>query len=190
MKSLFLAFTAFLALSSCLLAQSSKTFWGEVTLGYGRSLGDYGKSYDVLHRDGDNMYMVSLKAKAGYYVTPQLSLGVGAGLGGYHNPRFNTLPVFAEVRYSVKPVPQLFSYLNVGTSLSALGAFGAFGSGAIMEAGAGYSIKLGKRTALNPAIGYNVLLYRQAFTEFLSDVVLYTEARHRHTIFLQLGFEF
>lgn len=136
MKKIFATSIILIIIQTGLLAQSSKTFWGEVTLAYGRSLGDYGKTYDVLHRDADNMYMASLKAKAGYYVTPQLSLGAGIGLSGYHSPNANTLPVFAEARYNVKPVPKLFSYLNVGTSLSALGASGAFANGAIIEAGA------------------------------------------------------
>jgi hypothetical protein len=59
-----------------------------------------------------------------------------------------------------------------------------------MEVCAGYSIKLGRRTALNPSVGYNMLLYKQEFVELFSQDVLYSETRHRHTLFLQIGFEF
>jgi hypothetical protein len=190
MKKLFTISITLVAMQASLSAQNSKTFWGEITLGYGRSFGDYGKSYDLSYNNVDNMYMASLTAKLGYYVLPQLSLGVGVGLSGYHNPNINTLPVFVEARYNVKPIPKLFSYLNVGTSLSGLGSAGAFNGGLITGAGAGYSIKLGKRTALNPSIGYNVLFYKQIFTELFSQEMLYSEGRRRHTIFLQLGFEF
>jgi hypothetical protein len=183
MKKLFVIFITLSATQISLSAQDRKTLWGEVTLGYGRSLGDYGKSYDM---PADNMYMASLNAKVGYYVMPQLSLGVGVGLSGYHNPIINTLPVFAEARYSVKRAPKLFAYLNAGASLGG----GAYSSGATIGAGAGYSIKLGRRIALNPSIGYNALLYKQVATALFSQEVLYSEARRRHTIFLQLGFEF
>ncbi|MDR0687796.1 MAG: hypothetical protein LBF55_03800 [Prevotellaceae bacterium] len=167
-------------------AQNSKTFWGEVTLGYGRSLGDYGKNYDILPGAANNMYTVSAKVKAGYYVLPQLSVGAGVGLSGYHNPIINTLPVFAEARYNVKRVPRLFSYLNAGASFGA----GAFSSGAIVGAGLGYSIKTGRRTALNVSVGYDALLYKQTAVYLFTDEVAYSEMRHRHTMFLQLGFEF
>jgi hypothetical protein len=132
------------------------------------------------------MYAVSVKVKAGYYVLPQLSLGVGVGLSGYHNPLINTLPVFAEVRYNVKRIPRLFSCLNAGASFGS----GAFSSGGIVGAGVGYSIKTGRRTALNISVGYDALLYKQIVVYLFTDEVAYSEMRHRHTMFLQLGFEF
>jgi hypothetical protein len=189
MKKKFAIFLALVMIQGGLLAQNRKTFWGEVALGYGQGLGDYGKSYDFANSSTTNMYAMSLTAKVGYYVLPQLSLGVGVGIAGYHNPTINTLPVVVEGRYNVKAVPRLFSYLNAGASLPSL-LSGAFSSGTTIGVGAGYSIKLGKRTALNPSVGYNVLLYRQEQVELFSQEVLYRETRHRHTIFLQLGFEF
>ncbi|MDR0711142.1 MAG: hypothetical protein LBF67_02185 [Prevotellaceae bacterium] len=189
MKKIFIVSIGLMITQIGFAAQNSKTFWGEVSLGYGRSIGDYGKNYDMLHSNADNMYMASLKAKAGYYVIPQLSLGVGVGLSGYHNPNVNTLPVFLEARYNVKFLSGLFSFLNAGTSLSALGV-GAFQSGGIIGAGAGYSIKTGRRTALNISVGYDALLYKQTAVYLFTDEVAYSEMRHRHTMFLQLGFEF
>jgi hypothetical protein len=156
-----------------------RSLWGSVEVGYGRSLE---KDYS-----GYNMYLASLRAKIGYYITPQFSLGVGIGLNGYHNYPINTVPVVLDIRYHpIKTLPRLYAYADIGasvidsyeTDLKTL-----FTPGFLSDMGLGYKIRLGKRTSLNPAVGYNL------FSGSLRHYD-YTEHITRHTIFLRLGFQF
>jgi hypothetical protein len=184
MKNLFIASIILLATQNCLLAQqvNSKKFWGEVALGYAWSLADNGKSYDLPHNNFyGNMYMANWRIKAGYYITPQFALGAGLGMNGYHNFNINTLPVFVDVRYHLKNIPQLFSYADVGIPIASSDPPLTFGF--MADIGFGYRFALGKRIALNPSVGYNVFCYSQ-------NIGNESETRSRHSIFLQLGFEF
>ncbi|GHT65923.1 hypothetical protein FACS189452_00910 [Bacteroidia bacterium] len=161
---------------------NSKTFWGEVELGYAWSIADNGKSYDLSHKNFyGNMYMAHWCIKAGYYITPQFSLGAGLSMNGYHNFNINTLPIFVDVRYHLKRIPQLFFYADVGMPIASSGI--PLTSGFMGDIGLGYRFALGKRIALNPSVGYNVFCYSQ-------DIGNGKETRSRHSIFLQLGFEF
>jgi hypothetical protein len=84
MKNLFIFSIFLLVVQNCLLAQNvnNKTLWGEIELGYGFSLSDQSKSYNLSYNNfSGRMYMASIRAKAGYYITPQFSLGLGIGFG-------------------------------------------------------------------------------------------------------------
>jgi hypothetical protein len=159
-----------------------KTFWnslwGSVEVGYGRSFEDGYR--------GVNMYLASLRAKIGYYLTPQFSLGVGIGLNGYHTYTVNTLPVVLDIKYHpIKTIPKLYAYADIGASVSDSYEDG-FTSGFLSDIGLGYKIYLGKRTSLNPAVGYNLFISRPQTYYYDS----HWQRRTRHTIFLRLGFQF
>lgn len=66
----------------------------------------------------NNVRMYRIRAIAGYFVTPRLSLGLGAGLDGFHEPSYNTMPATADVRYFFGTSPNHpFVNLNTGYSI-------------------------------------------------------------------------
>jgi len=171
--------------SQCTGQSEGKTFWnslwGSVEVGYGRSFEDGYR--------GVNMSLASLRAKIGYYLTPQFSLGVGIGLNGYHTYTVNTLPVVLDIKYHpIKTIPKLYAYADIGASVSNSYENG-FTSGFLSDIGAGYKIRLGKRTSLNPAIGYNLFISSPQVLYTFGGYT-YSERIIRHTIFLRLGFQF
>src|SRR5690554_4151267 len=55
----------------------------------------------------------SLQTIGGYFLNPNFSVGVGIGLDGYHNPDFNTLPLFIDLRgYFVNNKNSAFAFLG------------------------------------------------------------------------------
>lgn len=177
-----LFFTLLIVSPVFIFAQSNKTFWYELELGYGWSIKDNGGSVNF---SNDNLYgkmiLFQAKVKAAYYLTPVFSLGAAVGLNGYHNPNYNTLPIFIDLRYHfVKSLPKLFAFADIGGSFS---SNGDYTKGFISEIGAAYKIPLGKRISLNPSLGYNLFIYS-------NDWGGGKESRNRHTISLKLGFEF
>jgi hypothetical protein len=183
MKNLFILSIYLLIIPNGLFSQNTndKTLWGEVDLGYGFSLADRGKSYNLSYNDfSEKMYLASIRVKAGYYITPQLSLGAGLGLDGYHNTNINTFPVFIDLQYRLKSIPKLFAYVNGGASVA---LSDAYTSGFISGIGMGYRVALGKRIILKPSIGYDLFLYSQ-------NLGVSSETRSRHTLSMRLGFEF
>jgi hypothetical protein len=182
---LIIAFVLFQTLSNAQEVQNTegksfwKSLWGSVEVGYGKSFEtDY---------SGVNMYLASLRAKIGYYLTPQFSLGVGIGLNGYY--MINTLPVVLDIRYHpIKTLPKLYAYADIGASVSNSYETGDFTSGFLSDIGVGYKIRLGKRTSLHPAVGYNLFISSPRVYTF--GQYSYTERIIRHTIFMRLGFQF
>jgi hypothetical protein len=161
-----------------------QSLWGSIEVGYGRS---FEKDYA-----GYNMYLASFRAKIGYYLTPQFSLGVGAGLNGYHNYSINTLPVVLDIRYHpIKTLSNLYAYADIGASI--IDSYKTelktdFTSGFLSDMGLGYKIRLRKRTFLSPAVGYNLFVSVPRVHNY--DNYSYTEHITRHTIFLRVGFQF
>ncbi|WP_299364820.1 hypothetical protein [Winogradskyella sp.] len=52
----------------------------------------------------------------GYFFNPYFSLGLGFGLDGYRNPRYNTLPVYLDLRgYFNDALTSPYAFLNYGT---------------------------------------------------------------------------
>ncbi|MDR1595049.1 MAG: hypothetical protein LBS43_11290 [Prevotellaceae bacterium] len=162
-------------------AQEVKSFWGSVEAGYGwnmRDNGNIGGDIKSSIFDGD---MRTLYLKTGYYLLPRFSLGAGFGLRHYNVGITNTLPVFVDVRYHLKSLPEVYTYVDVGAAIA--GDESDFTSGFMSDVGLAYKIRLGKRMSLNPSIGYNLFAYSL-------KVLTITEKRTKHTVYLQLGFQF
>ncbi len=52
----------------------------------------------------------------GYFFNPYLSVGIGIGLDGYRNPRYNTLPIYLDVRgYMNDALASPYAFINYGT---------------------------------------------------------------------------
>lgn len=64
----------------------------------------------------DNAHAFSFHTINGYFFNPFLSAGIGIGLDGYHDPNYNTLPVYLDVRgYLTDGFGSPYVYLNYGT---------------------------------------------------------------------------
>lgn len=182
MRKIICSVILFLSSAGFIFAQrgNDKTLWGAVEFGYGRGLGDNGRSFDLPSKNiYGRMHLFRIGAKAGYYLTPQFSLGAGVGLAGYHNPDANTLPVFVDLRFRLKSMPKLYVFADIGGSF--LGD--AYTEGFISDMGIACKIPTGRRTSLNPSLGYDIFLYSDNWG-------VGNEKRSRHTIFIKLEFEF
>lgn len=94
-----------------------------------------------------------LRSIFGYFINPYLSLGIGIGLDGYHEPDHNTMPLFFECRGYLKDQRNtLYGFADVG---KALNANETFTSGLFLNAGAGYKFFLTQRWCINTSLGYN-----------------------------------
>lgn len=86
-------------------------------------------------------YVGSLNNITGYFITNRLSLGIGVGLDGMHNPNLNALPVFLDVRgYLAKSDNSLYSYINVGPNIDPGIKNAVFQTGATINFGIGYQV--------------------------------------------------
>ncbi|MDR0558654.1 MAG: porin family protein [Prevotellaceae bacterium] len=116
-------------------------------------------------------HLWGVRLKAGYYLTPRISLGFGAGLNTKNR---GSLPIFLDFRYL--PAKKWYAYANVG------GAVGGHEyerkSGFMSELGLGSRLRIWKRFAFNPSLGYNLLSYRFKENTFW-----------KHTFAIRLGFE-
>ncbi|MDR0560453.1 MAG: hypothetical protein LBG92_09790 [Prevotellaceae bacterium] len=129
--------------------ETPKTFWGSVEAGFGGMI-KFGKE-----RESDKIGgMINLGLTAGYYFTPQLSLGAGTGLYNFfYDDRLQMIPVFANIRYHVRKFSECYVFSSVGVSLF---NFRNTTHGFLLEVGTGYKISIGKRISFNPMIGYNL----------------------------------
>jgi len=98
-----------------------------------------------LKTTGSNTY--SLNAIFGYFVIPKrLSIGVGFGLDGYHNPDINTAPLYGDIRFyftSERNIPYI--YVDYG-GLIQLGQ--EFHKGQVGRIGIGYKFFVSKKLCL------------------------------------------
>lgn len=98
-----------------------------------------------LETTGSNTY--SLNVIFGYYViSRRLSVGVGFGLDGYHNPDINTAPLYGDIRFyftSERNIPYI--YIDYG-GLVQLGQ--EFHKGQVARIGLGYKFFVSKKLCM------------------------------------------
>lgn len=72
----------------------------------------------VINRDisSSNSMAYSLQTINGYFFNPYFSAGFGIGLDGYHNPNYNTMPAFLDLRlYLTDGKGSPYAFINYGT---------------------------------------------------------------------------
>lgn len=88
-----------------------------------------------------------------YDITHKWSAGIGVGLSRYTNLDYNTLPVYATVRYkAIEKVPDLYFFSDLGYALKV----GDFTKGFTGNIGIGYTHMFKKHLGLNFQIAYNL----------------------------------
>lgn len=119
---------------------------------------------------GDQSYKstglgTSLRFTVGYFVNPNISLGLGVGNDNFREPVINTFPIFADFRGILSPSESsLFGFYKVGYGFK-MGK--QYDQGFINNAGIGYQIALGSNFIV-PSIGYHRLDFKQKGS-FMSD---------------------
>ncbi|MDR2465935.1 MAG: hypothetical protein LBD35_00965 [Prevotellaceae bacterium] len=171
--------------------QKQKTLWGSIEVGYGTGIVETGTS-GTHYRASKYGFMevTNTRLKAGYYISPNLSLGAGIGAGNYTGYDIRAVPVFADIRWHFTKSPNLFAFADIGASLF---RHEFIDKGFVSELGAGYRVTFGKRCSLNPSVGYNLIAYRQGYRNMLPSPYPgrgKPENRVRHSICLTIAFEF
>jgi hypothetical protein len=160
--------------------KENRRFWGNLEYAYGFGLSDNGDLYNI-SRSNTNLYTHNLRGTVGYYILPKFSVGIGCGIAGHHNPNVNTLPLYFDFRYFLKEnVKSIYFYSDLGSSIS---LDSDKKSGLLVELGAGYKIPIGKKINLTPALGYNLITYKQNSYSLI-------DKRIRNSFFIKIGIGF
>jgi len=132
-------------------------------------------SYDNIDIENEaNTYR--LRTIFGYFLTPHFSLGAGIGLDGYHNPTYNTMPLFIEGRaYLLNNRHSPFFYADIGKAIK---AGMEFEEGLFFNTGIGYKFFLSEKFCIHTSIGYNLQHMKEAIT-------WYTKTEENGTIQLE-----
>lgn len=103
--------------------------------------------------DTKNSNTYSLNMIVGYFILPKrLSLGMGFGLDGYHNPNANTAPLYGDLRFyltSGRNIPYL--YIDYGY-LVKLGV--DFHKGQVGRIGVGYKFFVSKKLCMTADVSF------------------------------------
>lgn len=145
----FWVFTLFLVGTVAQSQDDKKGFFNLTRLGYHnitsveRSVATSGLGTTATDLPTSGSYVGSLNNITGYFITNRLSLGLGFGLDGMHNPNLNSLPVFLDVRgYLAKSDNSLYGYLNVGPNIDPGIKNAVFQTGATVNLGVGYQLEI------------------------------------------------
>ncbi|MDR0560271.1 MAG: hypothetical protein LBG92_08865 [Prevotellaceae bacterium] len=155
-------------------SMNGKKLWGGFDIGFvGIPLSSGGGFSDI---SSNVFYTWRLRAKAGYYIMPRISLGLGIGLTG----EINTFPVFVNFHYLLSK--NWYAYTDIG-GIVANNAFSQ--TGFMSETGFGYRLHVWRRFAINAALGYNLTSYKSGnrFDIFSKSVYW------RQTLAIRFGFE-
>lgn len=130
----------------------------------------------------------SVQLSSRYDITPRWSAGMGIGLSRYTNLDYNTLPVFATVRYkAIEKVPDIYLFSDLGYALKV----GEFTKGITGNIGIGYTHMFKKHFGLNFQIAYNLKRFNDV-PVYIYDVDshethLFNENSTRHSLSFGVG---
>jgi hypothetical protein len=143
-----------------------KPFVGIVQVGYLSGTGSFNIDDDIIALNRGNAFRLRFVGAISF--TEQLIVGIGAGLDGYHNPQFNTLPVVLDCRYFLTEQPRsLFISMNAGMAVKLSESFNSGFTGAI---NLGYRIPSGRRSRIFFEFGINAQQFSQANIVIVTSV--------------------
>ncbi|MBT9391849.1 hypothetical protein KLP40_01630 [Hymenobacter sp. NST-14] len=120
-----------------------------------------------------------LRTTFGYFLKPELSVGLGLGLEAYDVPKYAFAPLVADMRYYRRPAQSsLFAVATAGHTVSLTQEFGAGLTGGL---GVGYRLIAGRATHLLFSTGLETHQVRDAR---LSLFYQKSAADQRHTVWL------
>ena len=101
----------------------------------------------------------SLTLAARYDVHPDISVGAGVGLARYTQRNFNTLPIYATLRY--KPIEKMkdaYVFTDLGYAIDS--KKDDFTPGVLFNFGVGYTKMFAKHFGVNFQLGYNLKQFK------------------------------
>lgn len=143
---------------------------------------------ETLKRGQYKMGGNSIQFTPRYDITRQWSAGIGIGLSRYTNLDYNTMPVYATVRYkAMEKVPNLYIFTDLGYALKV----GDFTKGFTGNIGIGYTHMFKKHFGLNFQIAYNLKRFNDV-PVYIYDVDshethLFNENSTRHSLSFGVG---
>lgn len=133
---------------------SEKRFFFITEIGYLSGTGNV--NIDNI-KDSNDGFGARLKFIAGHRINDHFSAGVGLGLDGYHEPTYNTFPIFMDFRSYLKDTKTTpFAFLDLGY---AVGITDKFETGLLTHIGIGQKLYLGffgKKAYFLPSVGFNL----------------------------------
>ena len=145
----------------------------------------------TLSRDSYKMGGHAIHVAPRYDISSQWSAGIGIGLDRYTELDYNTLPVFATVRYkALKKFPNAYAFADLGYAIKV----GDFTKGFTGSLGVGYTHMLSKRFGLNFQIAYNLKKFSDIPTyiyDIETDNTQFSKGSStRHSLSLGIGITF
>jgi len=168
-------------------------FHFDVDYHYMLGLSEHIDGFPTLNRSDRKMGGHSLHLTPRYDVSRLWSVGLGIGLDRYTNSDYNTLPIFATVRYkAIKKVPDFYTFADLGYAISSFG--GDFTNGITGSLGLGYTYMFAKHFGLNFQLAYNAKQFLDVPTYVIdipSGDVTYSERNSvRHSLSFGIGMTF
>lgn len=152
-------------------------------------------SYDAGHwgRGDYKMGGNSIHFTGRYDVSDKLSTGLGFGWDRYTELDYNTLPIFATLRY--KPVATLknaYCFMDLGYGIKPKDTYN---SGVLMNLGIGYTKMCSAHFGINFQIAYNYKVFNDGIMSIITDEAGYqVDCEYldntRHSISLGIGITF
>jgi len=188
MKQLFAIFIGAMLFASPVRAQSKLHFdvdyhynlgFVENFMGTKLTRGDYGLSGH------------SIRFAPRYDFAERWSAGIGVGWDRYNDPDYNTLPIFATVRYyALQQVPNAYAFADLGYAIKT----GDYVKGFTGSLGVGYTYQIAKHFGLNFQIAYNLKQFADVPLVIINEnpyEVTTTEKNcTRHSLSLGVGITF
>ena len=179
-KSVVIAFSLVILLSIDAKAQSK--FHVDLDYHYYFGLaGTVGSKTDT--RSDYNMGGNSLTLAARYDVHPKVSVGAGVGLARYTQRYFNTLPIYATLRYKpIEKVKDAYVFTDLGYAIDS--EKDDFTPGVLFNLGVGSTKMFAKHFGVNFQLGYNLKQFKYTHSNIPN-----LEAT-RHSVIFGLGLTF
>lgn len=106
--------------------------------------------------DNSGAHAWSIQTINGFFISPYYSLGIGVGLDGHHDPRFNTMPIFLDARaYLSDDGDSAYSFLSIGPTIKLGAANSDLRKGLLFNLGIGYKFNIGNQLFLISDIFYS-----------------------------------
>lgn len=165
-----------------------------VDLDYHYNLGLSTKKFGHTYGRSDyDMGGHSLRLGARYDVAEKWSVGGGIGLDRYTNDDYNTMPIYATLRY--KPLKKLagaYAFTDLGYAIAP--SFGDFYKGFTGKLGVGYTVNLAKNFGLNFQVAYDYKDFRDIYYGYINAdtqmPTFYKSNSTRHSLSFGVGVTF
>ncbi|HYF67306.1 MAG TPA: hypothetical protein VD884_04180 [Ohtaekwangia sp.] len=140
--------------------ETDKSFFVIIQAGYDVGIGSIRVSDKPEASIKNEGHLYRIRFVAGYFVRPKFSVGIAAGLEGYHQPNYNMFPVLLDLRFYKNPEgnsPFASAGLGYAIPLS-----DNFEQGLHNSLHVGYQLGKGRKTPIMASIGVDMQYIKNA----------------------------